>query len=36
MYLKRHTIYGDAKKEWEYYHAIQTKLWDKIQAMVAK
>ena len=36
MYFKRHTIYRDAKKEWEYYHAIQTKLRDKIQATVAK
>ena len=36
MYFKRHTIYRDDKKEWEYYHAIQTKLRDKIQATVAK
>ena len=36
MYFKRHTIYRDVKKEWEYYHAIQTKLRDKIQATVAK
>ncbi|MCJ1349118.1 hypothetical protein MMC31_007354 [Peltigera leucophlebia] len=32
MYFKRHTIYRDARKEWEYYHAVQTKLRDKIQA----
>ena len=36
MYFKRHTIYRDVKKEWEYYHATQTKLRDKIQATVAK
>ncbi|MCJ1346517.1 hypothetical protein MMC31_004734, partial [Peltigera leucophlebia] len=36
MYFKRHTIYRDARKEWEYYHAVQTKLRDKIQATVAK
>ena len=29
-------VHRDAKKEWEYYHAIQTKLRDKIQATVAK
>ena len=34
MYFKRYTIYTNTKKEWEYYHAIQTKLWDKIQATV--
>ena len=36
MYFKRHTIYRDAKKKWEYYQAVQTKLQDKIQAMVVK
>lgn len=36
MYFKRHTIYRNAKKEWEYYHAVQTKLRDKIQGTVAK
>ena len=36
MYFKRHTIYRDAKKKWKYYHAIQTKLRDKIQATVAQ
>ncbi len=36
MYFKRHIIYRDAKKEWEYYHDVQTKLRDKIQATVAK
>ena len=36
MYFKRHTIYKDIKKKWEYYHATQTKLQDKIQATVAQ
>lgn len=36
IYFKRHTIYGDVRKVWDYYHAIQTKLQDKIQATVAK
>ena len=35
MYFKRHEIYRDAKKEWQYYYAVQTKLQDKIQAVVA-
>ena len=35
MYFKRYGIYRDARKEWEYYHAVQTKLRDKIQAEVA-
>ncbi len=36
IYFKQHTIYRDPKKKQEYYHAIQTKLQDKIQAMIAK
>ena len=36
MYFKWHTIYRNAKKKWEYYHAIQTQLQDKIQATIAK
>lgn len=36
MYFKRHIVYQDGKKEWDYYHAIQIKLWDKIKAIVAK
>ncbi len=36
MYFKRYTICRDAKKEWKYYHAVQTKSQDKIQATVAK
>ena len=36
MYFKQHTFYQNVKKEWEYYHAIQTKLQDNIQDIVAK
>ena len=36
IYFKRHPIYRDAKKKWENYYAIQTKLQDKIQATVVK
>ena len=36
MYFKRHTTYRNAKKKWKYYYATQTKLRDKIQAIVAK
>lgn len=36
MYFKRSIIYINIKKKWEYYHAIQTKLRNKIQAIVAK
>lgn len=36
MYFKRYTSYRDAKKEWKYYHAIQTIMKEKIKAKVAK
>lgn len=36
MYFKGHIIYRDAKKDCEYYDAIQIKLQDKIQAIVIK
>lgn len=36
IYFKRHIIYRDVKKKCKYYHIIQTKLQDKIEAIIAK
>ena len=36
MYFKRHTIYQDAKRKQKYYYTVQTKLRNKIQAIVVK
>lgn len=30
IYFKQYNIYRDAKNEWKFYYAIQTKLQDKI------
>lgn len=36
IYFKWYTIYKNAKKEYIYYHSVQTKLQDEIQAILAK